>query len=309
MQKILLIGSSGYIGSKLYLTLKDNYELTGVDIGWFNKPSQYEICKDFDEMDQVFIRSFNSVILLAGHSSVKMCENDIASAFNNNVRNFQNLINKMLPEQKLIYASSSSVYGMAGNEKLKEDYDQFTPHNVYDVTKHLIDILAQRSKVEYYGLRFGTVNGYSPNVRNDVMINSMVYSAVNNKEIKLYIKDIIRPILGIDDLVRAVETILYCNDNKKGLYNLASFSHTAENIANKVSEITKIPVVHYESDPSNIKNAKLETKCYNFDIDCSKFKDVFDFEFKDTIESITKNILANYSKIKFTNRSDSKKYE
>lgn len=309
-KKILLIGSSGYIGSFLFNYLKKtNNEVCGIDIGWFETPSDNETKSDFNSLDKEYIQQFNSVILLAGHSSVKMCENDMQSCFNNNVRNFQNLLTKISNTQKFIYASSSSVYGMVGSSKVSEDYFNFTPHNDYDVTKHIIDILAQRSGIEYYGLRFGTVNGYSPNTRNDVMINSMVYSAIINKEIKLYIKDVMRPILGINDLGRAIETIVNNQTNMRGLYNLASFSDTAENIANGVSRITNIPVVHYVSDPNNIKNAKLETKCYNFDIDCTKFKNNFNFEFTDTINTLTTNLVNNFTNIKFSNRSTNYRYE
>lgn len=309
MKKILLIGNRGYIGSFLFKYLKTNYDVSGIDIGWYESDTNEEENIDYNSLDKNFIQNFDSIILLAGHSSVKMCEKDMKSSFNNNVRNFQNLIDKMSSTQKLIYASSSSVYGMVGSSKVSEDYSCFIPHNDYDVTKHIIDILAQRSGIEYYGLRFGTVNGYSSNVRNDVMINAMVYSAINNKEIKLYIKDVTRPILGISDLSRAVETILNSETDMRGVYNLASFSDTAENIANKVSSITKIPVVHYVSDPNNIKNSKLETKCYDFDIDCTKFKNNFNFIFKDTVESLVTGILQNYSNIKFSDRSNIKKYE
>ncbi len=308
-KKVLLIGSNGYIGSFLLSYLSDKFDVSGIDLGWFNSLTTKEQQLDYNTLSEQFIQSFDSIILLAGHSSVKMCERDMTSSFNNNIKNFQNLLNKMNCRQKLIYASSSSVYGMVGTSRVSEDYSSFIPHNNYDVTKHIIDSLAQRSEIEYYGLRFGTVNGYSPNTRSDVMINSMVYSAMTNNEIKLYIKDVMRPILGLNDLSRAVDVILDNSTNLKGLYNLASFSNTAENIAKEVSRITKVPITHYTSDPNNIKNAKLETKCYNFDIDCTKFKNTFNFAFYDTLESLTENLILRFSKINFSDRSSNKKYE
>ena len=141
----------------------------------------------------------------------------------------------------------------------------------------------------------------------------MTYSAINNKEIKLYIKDITRPILGINDLSRAIFKIVENKDpSLKGIYNLASFSNTAENIALGVSKVTNAEVINYDSDPNNIKNVKLETKCYDFDIDCNKFITNFNFKFNETIETIALSILENfedYGVIEFTNRSEQKKYE
>ena len=56
-------------------------------------------------------------------------------------------------------------------------------------------------------LRFGTVNGYSPFLESDVMIN-VVNSHINDGHIKLYIKDTMRPILGINDLCEGIRYIL-----------------------------------------------------------------------------------------------------
>ena len=313
MQKVLIIGGSGYIGSRLTLDYKGSCNLKRVDLGWYGLYSDDNIVEDYRNLTTEFIQSFDSIILLAGHSSVKMCEGNFNSAYKNNVENFIGLINKMTNKQKLIYASSSSVYGMVGSSKVAEDYTDFIPYNDYDVTKHFIDVISQRSDIEFYGLRFGTVNGFSPRVRSDIMINSMTYSAINNKEIKLYIKDITRPILGINDLSRAIFKIVENKDpSLKGIYNLASFSNTAENIALGVSKVTNAEVINYDSDPNNIKNVKLETKCYDFDIDCNKFITNFNFKFNETIETIALSILENfedYGVIEFTNRSEQKKYE
>ena len=304
MKKVLLIGSEGYIGSRLKADLSSEYELCGIDIGWYGCGNE-----DFNLLKENYVKSFDTIILLAGHSSVKMCDGDMESAFNNNVRNFINLLYKMKDDQKLIYASSSSVYGMVGEKAVDETYDSFIPHNDYDVTKHMIDLLAQRSKVQYYGLRFGTVNGYSPRVRNDVMINSMTYSAVFEKEIKLFIKDIIRPILGMNDLVNSVKTIIESEHDNRGIYNLASFSDTAEGIAHSVSNVTGAEIKNYDVDPLNITNSKLQTKCYNFNIDSSKFKKTFNFEFSDSAESITRDLLEKIDQIEFSNRNQKIKYE
>lgn len=309
MVKVLIIGGNGYIGSRLCNDYKDLYDVTSVDSTIPQNHIVNTISDDFNSLNEEFYSKFDVIILLAGHSSVKMCEGNIEHAFNNNVRNFVNLINKLNPNQKFIYASSSSVYGNVGKKIVTEKYHNFVPHNHYDVTKHMIDLYADKIKAEYYGLRFGTVNGYSPVVRRDVMINSMTYNAIKDNEIKLYVKDIIRPILGINDLSRAIKTIIDCKENNRGIYNLASFNETAENIAKTVSNIVNVPVHEYETDPTNITNSKLQTKCYNFSIDSSKFKKTFNFEFEDTIESITKSLVNNFEYIKFTDRNQPQEYE
>jgi nucleoside-diphosphate-sugar epimerase len=308
-KKILIIGGNGYIGSKISSDLSVDHEVQVLDLCWFNDPEVGTIVSDFGKVEREFYSHFDSVVLLAGHSSVKMCEGKISYPYENNVRNFIDLMSNLSSKQQIIYASSSSVYGNAGKNKVDENYHDFIPHNHYDITKHVIDLYAPKFDVQYYGLRFGTVNGFSPKMRKDVMINSMVYNALTEGEIKLYIKDIMRPILGINDLSRAIKEIINCPVDKRGIYNLASFNKTAEEIAYGVSSVIDIPVKEYESDPFSIKNSKLETKSYNFSIDSTKFCENFNFKFTDTIETITRGILENFKEIKFTDRSNIQKYE
>ena len=307
-KKILIIGGSGYIGSFLRQNLP--YELSSVDIEWFDKNDSINV--DFNSLSESYLSEHEVVILLAAHSSVKMCQGDFINAFNNNVVNFLKLLNKIKSINKrikFIYASSSSVYGDVGSNKVDENYHEFIPHNHYDITKHIIDLYAPKFDISYYGLRFGTVNGYSPILRNDVMINSMVYNGIKNKEIKLYIKDIIRPILAINDLSRAIKNIIDTKEDHRGIYNLSSFNGTAEWIANKVSKVLDIPVVEYKIDPNNITNSKLQTKCYNFSIDSSKFMNTFDFKFNETVENITGDLVSKFNNMTFTSRNEFKQYE
>jgi nucleoside-diphosphate-sugar epimerase len=309
MKKILIIGGDGYVGSRLCLDLADQFDVTSLDIGWFNKPTEKTIIGDFKNYSSDFYKVFDSIILLAGHSSVNMCEEEIQNAFKNNVSNFLDLLSKIGPNQKFIYASSSSVYGNSGSSKVDEGNRDFVPHNHYDITKHIIDLYVPKFDIQYYGLRFGTVNGYSPNTRSDVMINSMIYNAKVNGEIKLYIKDVMRPILGISDLSLAVQKILGSSLDQRGIYNLASFNKTAEEIAVGISKYAGYQIKEFDNNSMPIMNSKLQTKSYNFSIDCSKFEKNFDFKFSDTVESISEEIINNFDRIIFSNRSNVKEYK
>ena len=301
LNRTLIIGSGGYIGSRL----TNEIEATGVDVNWFKKGKE-DI--DFKDLTRGYYSEFDNIILLAGHSSVKMSEGGLNSCFNNNVRNFIDLLEK-LDKQKLIYASSSSVYGSVGGKTVNEKYFGFEPYNQYDISKHTADLYAQKSDIEYYALRFGTVNGYSPFLRSDVMINAMVNSAINDGHIKLYIKDTMRPILGINDLCEAIRHILASSEDKRGLYNLASFNKTAEQIAYEVANVMDVEVQEFEADPTQIKNTKNQTKAYNFSISTLKFRREFKFKFKDTVESLATELRDRWNDMKKTDRSEAIDYE
>lgn len=301
LNKTLIIGSGGYIGSRL----SKEIQADGVDINWFKKGNK-DI--DFKDLTRDYYSQYDNIILLAGHSSVKMSEGNLNSCFNNNVRNFIDLLEK-LDKQKLIYASSSSVYGSVGGKTVNEKYFGFEPYNQYDISKHTADLYAQKSDVEYYALRFGTVNGCSPFLRSDVMINAMVNSALTDGHIKLYIKDTMRPILGINDLCEAIRYILASGEDKRGLYNLASFNKTAEQIAYEVANVMGVEVLEFEADPTQIKNTKNQTKAYNFSISTLKFRKEFGFKFKDTVEGLATELKDRWNDMKKTNRSKAVDYE
>jgi UDP-glucuronate 4-epimerase len=306
MSNILIIGNEGYVGSYLTQMLNKDYKVDGIDLCWFNNIYDSTIKADYNTISKEFLYDFDVVILLAGHSSVKMCEGDIIYPHNNNVNNFINLLSKIesIKEHKrikFVYASSSSVYGNVSNEIHSEDSLLFKPINNYDCTKYIIDNYAQLSSVEYYGLRFGTINGFSPILRTDIMINSMLSNGFANGYIKLFLKEIFRPILGIQDLYKGIISIIEESEDKRGIYNMASFNMSAGEIANEVSRITGIPIIE-EINPNN-------PSIYNFSINSEKFKKSFNFEFTQTVESIVESIMLQKGNFIETNRNEKKYYE
>lgn len=305
--KILILGGSGYVGSALNKHLK-NHTITNVDLQWFSDYKEdNSIFVDYrDNALEPVINDSDVIILLAGHSSVRMCD-DRLSSYYNNVRNFVELTNKIKPNQKFIYASSSSVYGNTTQTEISEDIVDFSPINYYDMTKLHIDHIAQLSGLNFYGLRFGTVNGPAPHVRSDVMINAMTNTAMTKGEIHVFNADTKRSILGITDLVRAIESIIESTKDKPGIYNLASFTSTSGEIANAVGKVNSVPVIN-KDEPLVSTNEKLEKKTYNFGVTTKKFEDAFDFKFECTVESIAQDMKDQYEFCEKTNRSEPVQY-
>jgi len=264
------------------LHLKEcGYDVNTLDLEWFgNVVNPDNIVQDYRE---TFNKEYDTVIMLAGHSSVPMCKDDMISSFKNNLVNFVNLLDT-LTTQKFIYASSSSIYGNTGEIAATEDWEQYDPKTYYDLQKQEIDYYSRLSDVEYYGLRFGTVNGWSPNLRTDIMINKMYQCASEDGKITIFNKGIHRPILGIEDLCRAMEAIVKGGDHR-GIYNLASFNATVEQIANSIRDALD----HVEIED------KGETPTYNFSIDTTKFQTTYSFKFKETVDSIVKSLVARWN--------------
>ena len=278
--KVLLIGSEGYVGSYLLEHLRNkNLDV----VGYGNRKN------DYNNLTEEYLEDFTHIVLLAGHSSVKMCEGELHSPWYNNVVNFKNLLEKKPYETKLIYASSASVYGNSNAKIFDESDISLDFVNNYDLTKVSLDLYALeqiRQGQEIVGLRFGTVNGGSKIIRKDLMINSMVYNAINDGKIFISNKEVNRPILSIKDLARSVERIIANWVFWPGIYNLASFNSDVKSISAAVKEVLNVDVIDRGDFPG----------VYNFNISTNRFKNEYDFDFIETVESVVEDVISCYEK-------------
>jgi UDP-glucose 4-epimerase len=300
MKNVLIIGGNGYIGSRLIYDLHTTYKIHSIDLCWFGKNQDLNTIKDYKDLTISELEHYDVVILLAGHSSVKMCEGPVISSWNNNVNNFINLVKKLKKTQTLIYASSGSVYGLnslTGNE----DQDiLFKPINNYDLSKYTLDTHAKEFIQQGYniiGLRFGTVNGWSPNTREDLMINSMSKKSLLEGEMFINNIEVKRPILGIDDITRAIQQII--KNPISGIYNLASFTSTVQNISNHIKHTLKCDIIQ----TPNVKGV------YDFSMDTTKFIKTFNFTFQSTIDTILNELVTKIDRTSFSNRNKFIDYE
>ena len=298
---VMIIGGAGYTGSALYQYLEQHdYPVMSIDLEWFGNPANIDN-KIIDMRDLGHTRLLewpNHIVILAGHSSVQMCKDNSLSAYNNNIYNFIKLLHYVKPGQNVIYASSSSVYGRYDQEYATEQSPLSEPINPYDETKQLLDRIAMSYAKEMpasviTGLRFGTVNGFSENLRNDVMINAMTHNALTKGEVNVFNGDTKRSLLGIQDMCRAIKTIIE-QSSTSNIYNLSSIHSTAEDIGRTVASVTgaKLDIT---ATPPAVGNEKLITKNYDFWADSTAFEKDFNFQFEDTIKSITKELVNQYS--------------
>lgn len=278
MKNILIIGGCGYIGSGLYHHLQNTHIVDTVDLEWFGNYNFNNIKKDFDELTEQELEKYDVVIHVAANSSVPLCK-DVFDSFDNNVTKFVNLVKK-LKKQKFIYASSSCVYVSGGDPKVETE--MLYPMDGLTLTKTTIDQFMPLTNVEYYGLRFGSVNGYSPNMRLDLMVNAMTLSAINNREVNVFNGHAGRPILAMKDLIRSVETIINSDVDNRGVYNIASENYTIYEVGQKVASHFNVPM-----------NDKGKNYTYDFTIDTYKFCNTYNFEFTEDIDSIIQSITDN----------------
>lgn len=181
MQKILLTGGLGYIGSNLaYLLLETGYSVTCFDnfINPIRKKQQYEIIRQlrdshkdrfiFNEVDlsvdSDFLKAlfktqktkFDAVINLASLKSVPESVEFPAKYYKNNVNLGINLTEAMQDSDisVLINSSSCSVYGDNSNSPISESTPLSIPTSPYANTKLINEQIFNASTLNVVNLRY-----------------------------------------------------------------------------------------------------------------------------------------------------------
>lgn len=267
--RLLIIGGCGYIGSALYNWLSAaGHAVSSIDLEWRGNSGRIRnVRRDYRDLHAYSFDRCDAVIWVAGHSTVSRCEKEPLAAFDNNVSGLLQLAAK-LKGQKLIYASSGSVYGAAIRAEFR---------NMYDMSKFTADNAMPFVYPNYYALRFGTVCGPSPNMRFDTMLNGMTRDAIEKRAIQVWNAAAHRPLLGISDLCRIV-TQIATTDQKPGIYNLASVETTIGDLAAEISCFTGAVIATVPVSGG-----------YDFTMDA------FDFEYRETIQSMVTDIINQLS--------------
>ena len=175
MNNILLAGANGMIGSFLYNKLNSTYSITGLDYG------NESIADDYystDLSDLSGVRDFvdnspkcDALIFLVGlaHKKGKGKELDEFRRVNKqtlvNLLSSLNEVNKL--PQKIIFASTISVYGEKMNQNIYNEDSDKNPFSPYAVTKleteeYLLEHFLDKSWI----LRFAPV--YSPDFQLNI---------------------------------------------------------------------------------------------------------------------------------------------
>lgn len=280
---ILLIGSEGYIGSSIIQPLLRGYSVNTCDILPSRINNNLHNKLNYGDLTRLEISKYDVIILLAAHSSVSACMKNPSEAVQNNIVNFMKLLTNMNNDQILIYASSGSVYDGYMNTFPDENAKILSSRNIYDFTKISNDLMASTFEIPTIGLRFGTVSGFSPVLREDLIINKMTKDASDYNLITVSNPSAFRSCLGTQDLINAMLAII--EKRKKILdstliFNLASFSKSIEEISNEISRKTGAMRKYVGDSPT-----------YNFSMSVEKFESFFDFRFVDSIEKIVDQLI------------------
>jgi nucleoside-diphosphate-sugar epimerase len=190
---ILVTGGAGYKGVILVkkllerghaVTLLDNFMYGYDSVLHLVRESNLRIVQiDIRNLSEESVSGFDVVYHLAGISGMPACAANPHSAEVINVEATRKLVSLLHKDQLLIYASTTSIYGAASTEC--DEAVPVEPPSLYARTKYEGEkiVLGRDNSIS---LRFATVFGTSPRMRNDLLVNDFAYKAVNERAIVIF---------------------------------------------------------------------------------------------------------------------------
>jgi nucleoside-diphosphate-sugar epimerase len=83
-------------------------------------------------------------------------------------------------------------------------------------------------------LRKGTVGGWSPRMRFDLVVNTMLKCAITTGEITVHNPNLWRPLIDIRDAVKAYEISIFSDLGITGIFNISHSNYTIGNLAEDI---------------------------------------------------------------------------
>lgn len=317
--KILVTGAAGFIGSKLSYELalrgdevlgldniNDYYDVRlkagrlrelgfstsdTSDIPWqktltSNKFPNLRFIRlgieDKPALDKLFSEEhFDKVVNLAAQAGVRYSITNPYAYLTSNMVGFLNILEccRNHPVKHLLYASSSSVYGLNSKAPFSEDDKVDSPVSLYAASKKSNELMAHSYAKLYNlpstGLRFFTV--YGPWGRPDMAPMLFANAILQGKPIKVFNHgDLIRDFTYIDDIVNGtilcldkpplaekcpngVPTRVY-NIGCSNPVNLMDFIREIESAIGKDAKMQMEPMQPGDVYMTNADTSKLETE-------------------------------------------------
>jgi len=250
MYKVLVTGSAGFIGfhvvsrllkkSQIHIigldSINDYYDISlkygrlsehGIECNqltnshkvYSKKYPNYTFFKG-DIADSCFMtklfnqEKFDYVIHLAGQAGVRYSLTSPHEYITSNIQGFLNILEGVRHNRikHLVYASTSSVYGLNTTVPFSEKQPTNHPISLYAATKKSNELMAHSYShlfgIPTTGLRFFTV--YGPWGRPDMALFSFANSIIRNKAIDVFNNgNMIRDFTYIDDVIESIERVIF----------------------------------------------------------------------------------------------------
>lgn len=266
--RVLVTGAAGFIGYHVSAALaKEGVQVVGIDNFNDYYPVSLKLSRqaelervrvqvvrgdvnDKGLLEQMFAScNFTHVIHLAAQAGVRYAAENPTAYIESNIAATVTLLEVLKSQESmpiLIYASSSSVYGLTTAIPFSEDDPVDKPASLYAATKRSVELLVHvyhhLHGLSATGLRFFTV--YGPYGRPDMSYMSFARNILASKPIRIFKAldngEMARDFTYIDDIVNGVlKAMATAKPSQKGMADLRLY-----NLGNtqpvKVSELVHL---------------------------------------------------------------------
>lgn len=261
---ILVTGGAGYVGSHLTRKLlARGYRVRVLDNLMYGHHGLAELGAHPDlellsgdvgaERDLVrAVKGARTVVALAAIVGDAACDVDPGRTMAINYESTRHTLtaSRAAGVERLVFASSCSVYGANGNDLLHEG-SHLNPVSLYARTRIMSEeTLLDQREIEVVVLRLATVCGVSPRMRFDLMVNTMTACATAQGTIRVTGAKQWRPHLHVQDAAEAFRLAVEAPLTEEKVFNVGSDAQnfTVGEIAERVAQ--RIPGTHIDYAPN-----------------------------------------------------------
>jgi len=280
MNKIVVLGNSGFIGKYLYDKLSIQYKTYGLSSVECN-------LLNIDEVKKTLVVLKKNDILILCSSITRLMENSIES-MNKNILMAQNiaLVINNIKIKQLIFLSTIDVYGVNIIDEYISEDTQLNPYDYYATSKVVSEFILRKvckeNNINLFIARLSGVYGHGD--KNKSTIYALVSSAIKNKKIILYNKGLdSRDFISIEYLFNIILNSIKINYD--GTLNIATGqSFTIKDIAYIIKKFSgdSIEIVYKKEDLnsrvndikfniSKLRDSKLLNKKVDFNESINKY--------------------------------------
>ncbi|MGO9327933.1 MAG: NAD-dependent epimerase/dehydratase family protein [Steroidobacteraceae bacterium] len=299
--KVVVVGGAGYIGCVLVPRLLNRgYDVRVYDRLWFgnNLPKHVDL-KQCDVMDirEEDLKGFDAVVFLAGLSNDPMAEYSPRQNFVHNAAgpSYLAYVAKRAGVRRFIHGGSCSVYGYTVNQLYDEESPAISnyPYGISKLQGEFGCLRIADDAFSVIALRKGTVCGYSPRMRLDLVINTMFKTALKDSVIVVDNPSIWRPILSIKDAVDAYVRSLEAAPEISGIFNVASGNYTVGEMGDYVAEgVKEFMKTDVKLQVKNVQDFR------NYKVSWEKARNTLGFHPRFTARDVVKDLVENVDKFR-----------
>ena len=279
MNKVLVVGGSGYIGGLTCDYLKrDGFDVTVYDNLLYENRFLKEVnfingdVRDTEKLYKVS-KDFDVIVLMAALVGDPACSVDHKLTEEINFKSIKNFCEVVSPSKHLIFMSTCSVYG--AQDGLLNEESGTNPLSSYASTKLAAEkyILEKNGTIFRLGTVFGLGDTYS-RLRMDLVVNVLTMKAIKDGEITINGGEQWRPIIAVKDIAEYVTEA--CKMRYPGIFVLSKENVIIKELGERIVDV--IPETKINYTEISFQDAR------NYKVDNSKSLDVFKYKAKVTVE-------------------------